>query len=128
VNGVPILFYARQPSQPKSKPRKAKAPVPKADQYPELIEALQALGLADVTAVALDNRPAAHFIEGAVVNPHASPEDARQSASLQHGGSEATARAVTRGRFGAASTSLALNRRCSCRSQPVEPSSKQLLP
>ena len=52
VNGKPILFYARRvPLTPQmSKPRKAKPTAPKAEQYPELIEALQALGLAGVTA------------------------------------------------------------------------------
>jgi len=51
VNGKPILFYARRnplasaPSKPKTK-----TPTPKKDQHPELIEALQALGLAGVTA------------------------------------------------------------------------------
>ena len=50
VNGKPILFYARHRplTPPSSKPRKVTAP--KAEQYPELIEALQALGLAGVTA------------------------------------------------------------------------------
>ena len=51
VNQKPILFYARRnplaPAPPKSK---AKAPAPKKDQYPDLIEALQALGLVGVTA------------------------------------------------------------------------------
>src|ERR1700730_1307482 len=50
INGKPILFYARRNplTPPTSKPRKA--PAPKAEQYPELIEALQALGLSGVTA------------------------------------------------------------------------------
>ena len=50
VNGKPILFYARHRplTPPTSKPRKVTAP--KVEQYPELIEALQALGLAGVTA------------------------------------------------------------------------------
>ena len=47
VNGKPILFYARHdPLAPK--PR-AKTPAPKKDQYPELMESLQSLGLANVT-------------------------------------------------------------------------------
>jgi len=49
VNGKPILFYARRmPLTPK--PRKATTTVQKTDQHAELIEALQALGLAGVTA------------------------------------------------------------------------------
>ena len=52
VNGKPILFYARrQPlAPPNVEATKGEAPAPKAEQYPELIEALQALGLAGVTA------------------------------------------------------------------------------
>ena len=55
VNNKPILFYARRvPLTPLTpKPRKVKATPPKADQHPELIEALQALGLAGVTAAAV---------------------------------------------------------------------------
>lgn len=51
INGKPILFYARRNplAPPKSKSRKAKAPAPKVEQYPELVEALQALGLSGVT-------------------------------------------------------------------------------
>src|SRR4051812_22994628 len=52
VNNKPILFYARRnPLAPApSKPRQPKGTAPKAEQHPELIEALQALGLAGVTA------------------------------------------------------------------------------
>jgi predicted DNA-binding transcriptional regulator AlpA len=50
VNGKAILFYARRvPLPPTPKPRPPKAAAPKAEQHPELIEALQALGLAGVT-------------------------------------------------------------------------------
>ena len=45
VNKKPILFYARRnPLAPASKP-KAKAPTPKMEQYPELIEDLQSPAL-----------------------------------------------------------------------------------
>jgi predicted DNA-binding transcriptional regulator AlpA len=51
VNNKPCLFYARRvpltPAPPK--PRKATARKPKNDEYADLIEALQALGLASVT-------------------------------------------------------------------------------
>jgi hypothetical protein len=51
VNNKPILFYSRRvpltPASPKA--RKATAPKPK-NEYVDLIEALQALGLAGVTA------------------------------------------------------------------------------
>lgn len=51
VNGKPILFYARRnPLAPAPPKPRAKAPTPKKDQHPDLIEALQALGLAAVTA------------------------------------------------------------------------------
>lgn len=52
VNNKPILFYARRVplTLPTSKPRKAKTTAPKIEQHPELVEALQALGLAGVTA------------------------------------------------------------------------------
>jgi hypothetical protein len=52
VNGKPIIFYARRfPLAPSTrKPTRVKAPMPKKDQHAELIEALQALGLAGVTA------------------------------------------------------------------------------
>jgi hypothetical protein len=52
ANGEAILFYARRVplTPPTSKPRKQKTTTPKAEQHPELIEALQALGLAGVTA------------------------------------------------------------------------------
>jgi DNA-binding transcriptional MerR regulator len=50
INGKPILFYARRnPLAPSPSKPKTKAQKPKAEQYPELIEALQALGLAGVT-------------------------------------------------------------------------------
>ena len=39
---------------PTSKPRKQRTTAPKAEQHPELIEALQALGLAGVTAAQVD--------------------------------------------------------------------------
>src|SRR5688500_18395703 len=51
VNGKPILFYARRvPMTRTPKPRKARATAPKVEQHPELVEPLQALGLAGVTA------------------------------------------------------------------------------
>jgi len=51
VNGKPILFYARRvPMTPTPRPRQPRATAPKVEQHPELIEALQALGLAGVTA------------------------------------------------------------------------------
>lgn len=51
VNGKPILFYARRVTMtPTPKPRQPRVTAPKADKHPELIEALQALGLAGVTA------------------------------------------------------------------------------
>jgi len=51
INGKPVLFYARRVplTPPTSKTRAAKAPTPKTEQHPELIEALQALGLNGVT-------------------------------------------------------------------------------
>jgi predicted DNA-binding transcriptional regulator AlpA len=50
VNGKPILFYARRVPLPTTpKPRPPKAAAPKGEQYPELVEALEALGLAGVT-------------------------------------------------------------------------------
>lgn len=50
VNGKPILFYARRLTlTPTPTPRPPKAAARKAEQHPELIEALQALGLAVVT-------------------------------------------------------------------------------
>jgi hypothetical protein len=49
VNGKPILFYARR--VPTQKPRKSKAQAPKKqEQHADLIDSLQALGLAGVTA------------------------------------------------------------------------------
>ncbi len=51
VNGKPILFYARRnPLAPAPSPKKAKTQKPKANQYAELIDSLDALGLAGVTA------------------------------------------------------------------------------
>ena len=52
ANGEPILFYARRvPLPPPAlKPRKQKTTAPKAEQHPELMEAVQGLGLAGVTA------------------------------------------------------------------------------
>ena len=51
VNNKPILFYARRvPLTPQPARPRAKSPTPKKDQHPELIEAVQALGLAGVTA------------------------------------------------------------------------------
>jgi hypothetical protein len=52
ANGKPILFYARRvPLTPVfQKPRKTTALKPKTDQHPELVEALQALGLTGLTA------------------------------------------------------------------------------
>jgi hypothetical protein len=52
INGKPILFYAKRVplTPPGPKPRKASTTAPKAEQHPELIESLQALGLSGVTA------------------------------------------------------------------------------
>jgi len=56
INGKPILFYARRhhlvPAT--SKPTKAKAKRPKANQHKELIGALQALGLVNVTPAQIE--------------------------------------------------------------------------
>lgn len=55
VNGKPILFYARRvPLTPQPTKPRSKAPTPKKDQHPELVEALQALGLAGLTAAQVD--------------------------------------------------------------------------
>lgn len=50
VNGKPILFYARRNPLAPPLPKKAKIQKPKAEQHTELIDSLQALGLAGVTA------------------------------------------------------------------------------
>ena len=52
ANGKPILFYARRvPLTPTNqKPRKLKTPAPQTEQHPDLIEAMQALGLVGVSA------------------------------------------------------------------------------
>lgn len=51
VNGKPILFYARRVLlTPTPKPRQPRATASKVEQHPELIEALQGLGLGGVTA------------------------------------------------------------------------------
>ena len=51
VNGKPILFYARRnPLAPAPPKPRAKTTAPKVEQHPELVQALQALGLAGVTA------------------------------------------------------------------------------
>lgn len=55
VNGKTVLFYsARRQAVTPSRPRKARAKVPKADQHAELVEALQTLGLAGVTSAQVD--------------------------------------------------------------------------
>jgi hypothetical protein len=50
INGKPILFYSRRIPIVPTKPRKATAKPPK-NEYGDLIDSLQALGLSSVTAV-----------------------------------------------------------------------------
>jgi hypothetical protein len=50
ANGKPVLFYARRVPPSRATTRQPKAPMPKTDQYAELIEALRGLGLPGVTA------------------------------------------------------------------------------
>ncbi len=52
IDGKPILFYVRRhgPIGQSPKPRTTKAKPPKSDQYDDLIDGLEALGLTSVTA------------------------------------------------------------------------------
>jgi DNA-binding transcriptional MerR regulator len=72
VNGKPILFYARRvPLPPTPKPRPAKAAAPKGERHPELMEALQALGLAGVTAAQVGAAVKELYPQGTVGVDHA---------------------------------------------------------
>jgi DNA-binding transcriptional MerR regulator len=50
VNGKPVLFYARRQSLTLPTPNPRKAQAPKKQEHADLIDSLQALGLAGVTA------------------------------------------------------------------------------
>jgi hypothetical protein len=73
INGKPILFYARRHNTGAvtPKPTKANAKRPTSNQHKELIGALQALGLANVTPAQIDEAVKELFPQGTKDAEHA---------------------------------------------------------
>lgn len=54
IDGKPVLFYAARNTLPNSTPRRPAKAKPSSDQYAEIVEGVQALGMTTITAAQVD--------------------------------------------------------------------------